>query len=155
GKNLVEISVTASEPETLGPQSVSKTVVAGLAGLLKITDNDGKITRLPINAAWSGRLAKTPTWQAAQPVGVLSDPKFGDILPGPLPQPAAFLRKRFDVSKPIKSARLYATALGSYRILINNDRVGREVLTPDFTDYTKRVLYQTYDVTGLLATGRN
>ena len=155
GKNLVAISVTASEPDTFGPQSVARTVVAALAGLVKITDSEGKITRLPINAAWSGRFAKTPTWQAAKPVGVLSDAKFGDILPGPLPQPAAFLRKRFDVSKPVRSARLYATALGSYRILINNERVGRDVLTPDFTDYTKRVLYQTYDVTGLLTSGGN
>jgi len=55
----------------------------------------------------------------------------------------------------VTAARLYVTALGSYRMFINGARVGQDVLTPDFTDYAKRVLYQTYDVTNLLASGQN
>jgi alpha-L-rhamnosidase len=153
GKNLIEISVTALTPDNPGPQPEPET--AALAGLLKIRDNDGKITRIPINEAWSARLANTSTWQPASVASNLSDPKFGDFLPGSLPQPAALLRKRFDVSKPVKAARLYATALGSYRMFINNERVGQDVLTPDFTDYSKRVLYQTYDVTSFLSAGGN
>ncbi len=47
------------------------------------------------------------------------------------------------------------TALGSYRVFLNGSRVGTDVLTPDFTDYRKRVLYQTYDVTSMLANGDN
>lgn len=153
GKNLIEISVTALGPDNPGPQPAP--VIAALAGLLKITNADGTTTRIPINEAWSGRLANTPSWQPAAAAGVLSDPKFGDTLPGSLPQPAAFLRKHFNISKAVKSARLYATALGSYRIFLNNERVGQDVLTPDFTDYTKRVLYQTYDVTKLVMPGSN
>jgi len=155
GKNLIEIRVTALEPDNPGPQTAQKTVIAALAGLLKITVRDGKITRIPINEAWSGRLANTPTWQLATVAGVLSNPQFGAILPGSLPQPAVLIRKRFKVSKPMKVARLYATALGSYRMFLNDERVGQDVLTPDFTDYAKRVLYQTYDVTSLVATGSN
>jgi len=155
GKNLIEIRVTASEPDNPSPQPASKTVTAALAGLLKITGGDGKITRIMLNEAWSGRLASTPTWQPATVAGVLSDPRFGEILPGSLPQPALLLRKHFNVSKAVKVVRLYATALGSYRIFLNNERVGHDVLTPDFTDYTKRVLYQTYDVTSLVAAGSN
>jgi len=153
GKNLIEISVTAPGTDNPGPQPPP--VTAALAGLLKITDNEGKITRIPINEAWSGRLANTPTWQPATSAGALCDAKFGGTLPGSLPQPAALLRKRFSVTKPVKMARLYATALGSYRIFINNERVGQDVLTPDFTDYAKRVLYQTYDVTSLVSPGGN
>ena len=130
GKNLIEISVTALEPDDPSPQPASNTVNAALAGLLKITDSDGKITRIPLNEAWSGRLANTPTWQPATVAGGLSDPQFGKILPGSLPQPAVLLRKRFNVSKAVKVARLYATALGSYRIFLNNERVGQDVLTP-------------------------
>jgi alpha-L-rhamnosidase len=33
--------------------------------------------------------------------------------------------------------------------------VGSDVLTPDFTEYRKRVLYQVYDVTSLLVNGNN
>jgi alpha-L-rhamnosidase len=47
------------------------------------------------------------------------------------------------------------TALGSYRVFLNGSQVGGDVLTPDFTDYRKRVLYQTYDVTSLLVKGDN
>jgi alpha-L-rhamnosidase len=47
------------------------------------------------------------------------------------------------------------TALGSYRVFLNGTRVGADVLTPDFTDYRKRVLYQAYDVTSLLVNGNN
>jgi alpha-L-rhamnosidase len=153
GKNLIEISVTALGPDNPGPQPAP--VTAALAGLLKITGLDGKITRIPLNEAWSGRLSNSPTWQPATLAGALSNPQFGDFLPGSLPQPAVLLRKRFNVSKPVRLARLYATALGSYRIFINNERVGQDVLTPDFTDYAKRVLYQTYDVTSLVASGSN
>jgi alpha-L-rhamnosidase len=61
----------------------------------------------------------------------------------------------FSISKKVRAARLYSTALGSYRIFINGNRVSRAVLTPDFTDYRKRVLYQVYDVTSFLADGQN
>ncbi len=153
GKNLIEVIVTALGPDNPGPKP--EPVMAALAGLLKITDSDGKIISIPINEAWSGRLSNSTAWQPATVAGALSDARFGDFLPGSLPQPAALLRKRFSVSKPVKRARLYATALGSYRIFINNERVGQDVLTPDFTDYSKRVLYQTYDVTSLVASGSN
>ena len=38
---------------------------------------------------------------------------------------------------------------------MNGKRVGDDVLTPEFTDYKKRILYQTYDVGALLTNGRN
>ena len=154
GKNLIEVSVIAPDADNPAPPAAN-TVIAARAGLLKITDADGKSTRIPINEAWSARLANTPDWQPAIVAGNLSDAQFGKILPGQLPQPAVLLRKRFTVSKTVKSARLYATALGSYRMFLNNQRVGHDVLTPDFTDYTKRVLYQTYDVTSLVTAGNN
>ena len=47
----------------------------------------------------------------------------------------------------MKSARLYATALGGYLFFLNNERIGDQVLAPGWTDYRERVVYQTYDVT--------
>ena len=49
------------------------------------------------------------------------------------------LRHEFTVSTPIKSARLYATALGAYEIFLNGKRVGDQVLSPGWTDYRERV----------------
>ncbi|MFZ0760105.1 MAG: family 78 glycoside hydrolase catalytic domain, partial [Candidatus Sulfotelmatobacter sp.] len=95
----------------------------------------------------------TPSWRPAQVVADLTDERLGN--PGPFPQPAAYLRRVLAVSKSVRTARLYVTALGSYRMFLNGRRVGVDVLTPDFTDYRKRVLYQSYDVTGLLVNGQN
>ena len=66
-----------------------------------------------------------------------------------------FFRKSFEVDRPVKSAILYATALGLYEFHINGTRVGDHVLAPDWTDYRKRVRYQVYDVTSLIKKGPN
>ncbi|MGO4758284.1 family 78 glycoside hydrolase catalytic domain, partial [Streptomyces sp. 2MCAF27] len=42
-----------------------------------------------------------------------------------------------------------------YEAEINGHRVGRDQLAPGWTDYRKRVQYQTYDVTDLLRRGAN
>ena len=49
----------------------------------------------------------------------------------------------------MKSARLYATALGAYELFLDGKRVGDDVLAPGWTDYREHVKYQTYDVTAL------
>ena len=69
--------------------------------------------------------------------------------------PAPYLRRAFTVDQPVTSARLYVTALGLYEARLNGRRVGDGFLTPGWTDYTRRIAYQTYDVTGLLNHGDN
>ena len=69
--------------------------------------------------------------------------------------PVALLRKRFAVNKAVRSARLYATALGLYRISVNGVRAGDQELSPGWTDYRQRVAYQAYDVTEALHAGEN
>lgn len=66
-----------------------------------------------------------------------------------------YLRKAFSLPKGIAKARLYASAFGVYRMSINGRAVSEDVLAPGFTDFHKRVLFQTYDVTGLLRKGDN
>ncbi len=148
GKNSIEMTVKAPD----APDG-TKTSKAALAALVKITRSDGSTLRIPTDEHWEARLEETASWQPAQVVADLTDKRLGD--PGPLPQPAAYLRQTLAISKSLRSARLYVTALGSYRVFLNESRVGADVLTPDFTDYRKRVLYQTYDVTSLLASGKN
>jgi alpha-L-rhamnosidase len=69
--------------------------------------------------------------------------------------PAPYLRRAFSVDKPVASARLYVTALGLYEARLNGQRVGDAFLSPGWTDYGKRVHYQTYDVTSLMTSGEN
>lgn len=154
GKNSIEVTVTAPEPRGFGSNSGgAKTSTAALAALVKITRLNGSTMRFPTNQHWKANLEKTSRWQPAHVVADLTDKRLGD--PGELPQPAACLRRTLALSKKVKNARLYVTALGSYRVFLNGSRVGGDVLTPDFTDYRKRVLYQTYDVTSLLVNGNN
>lgn len=72
-----------------------------------------------------------------------------------IPDSVKALRREFDVKNSIRSARLYATALGTYEVFLNGKRVDDAMFAPGWTDYRQRVLYQTYDVTDLLARGRN
>ena len=69
--------------------------------------------------------------------------------------PAPYLRKEILVKKSVKKARLYVTALGVYEFSINGKKIGTDFLTPGWTDYDKRVYYQTYDVTSNLTSGAN
>ena len=69
--------------------------------------------------------------------------------------PVPYFRRSFLISQPVKSAALRVTALGVYECEINGQRVGDEVFAPGWTEYHKRVYYQSYDVTGLLRPGEN
>jgi len=66
-----------------------------------------------------------------------------------------YLRKAFELKSPVQRAVLYVTALGLYEVHINGHKVGDHVLAPDWTDYRKRVRYQTFDVTGFVKAGDN
>lgn len=66
------------------------------------------------------------------------------------------LRAGFAVAnKKIESARLYVTARGIYEIYLNGQRVGNDYYNPGLTQYNITHLYQTYDVTNMVASGKN
>ena len=69
--------------------------------------------------------------------------------------PVDCFSKTFTLDKPVKSARLYATACGLYEARLGGKKVGDFVMAPGYTDYRKHVQYQTYDVTGMLRKGEN
>ena len=153
GKNTIDIEVTVAEPNQFGPDAGAKTVKAALAALLKITRPDGEIVRIFTDSKWKVRAQNESKWKKSSVVAELGDAKL-DPVP-PLPSSAALLRRGFEVTKSVQSARLYVTALGSYRMFLNGQRIGEDLLTPGFTDYSKRVQYQTYDVTKQIASGKN
>ncbi|MDD8026946.1 MAG: family 78 glycoside hydrolase catalytic domain [Acidobacteriota bacterium] len=66
------------------------------------------------------------------------------------------LRTRFAAAdRKIRAARLYITARGIYEAYLNGKRVGDDYYNPGLTQYNKTHMYQTYDVTSLLAPGPN
>lgn len=68
---------------------------------------------------------------------------------------APLIRKEFAVDKPVKEAFVYITAAGYYELSLNGKKTGDHVLDPSITDYRKRILYATYDVTKQLKKGQN
>lgn len=69
--------------------------------------------------------------------------------------PARYLRHSFNITKKIKSATAYTTALGLYELRLNGNKVGNDYLLPGWTDYNKRLYYQTFDITDQLQEGEN
>ncbi len=139
------------------------TVGDGFAAVLDLRDAHGRTQHIVSDGSWTTRANPTGTWQSAQVVGPLStlrvnvgsDRQELEAAPDRISTEVSLLRKSFAVHGAVRSARLYITALGSYRAFLNGSRVGESVLTPGFTDFRKRVLYQTYDVTSQLQAGRN
>lgn len=70
-------------------------------------------------------------------------------------QSSAFrFRKEFNI-KSVKQTHCYICGLGIFTLYINGEKVGDDVLSPAFTDYTKHALYVKYDVTDFLKIGKN
>lgn len=70
-------------------------------------------------------------------------------------------RKAFTTKGAVKSAKIYASALGVFDLYLNGKRVGvdgsdiYDELKPGWTDYRKEINYMTYDVTSLMREGGN
>ncbi|GAA1532232.1 alpha-L-rhamnosidase [Dactylosporangium maewongense] len=107
----------------------------------------GLLHRTDWTAVWVGRdlLALPP----------VDPPGAHDVAGGELFQPPLHLRRTFDLDRRPVRARLYATARGVYEPWLNGVRIGDHELAPGWTEYHRRLQYQTYDVTGLVDDGPN
>jgi alpha-L-rhamnosidase len=77
-----------------------------------------------------------------------------DMRTGTLAPPCQF-RREFELGSAPVRARAYVTARGLYQLRVNGERVGRDELTPGWTDYHHRLQYQVYDITDQLRAGLN
>lgn len=68
---------------------------------------------------------------------------------------ARYLRKEFTADKAVKRAVLYISGLGAYEAYLNGKKVSEDVFAPMPSMYFKRIYYNVYDVTDLLAPDRN
>lgn len=130
--------VTKRDPSGSGIASIAAQarVPAPAGGVMRIVDG------------WETRSGDTASWAPAP--ARASQPHF----PWP-PTPARLLRRAFNLSGKPRSARLYVSALGAYRLWINGQRVGDDELQSEGSEYSRHVPYRTYDVTALLREGDN
>jgi alpha-L-rhamnosidase len=115
---------------------------------VRVWDEGGRASAWSDVAYWEMGLLQPADWSASW------------IEPG-LPEdvrksgPSPMLRREFVLKGDVERARVYVTSHGLYEMAINGQRVGDAVLTPGWTSYSKRLQYQTYDVTTLLKKGPN
>ena len=77
------------------------------------------------------------------------------IAPKKAPAPVFALKGKFAAKKPVRAARLYATALGLYECYFGGVKAGDSYFAPFWTSYSHTLEYQTYDVTSLVKEGEN
>ncbi len=114
---------------------------------VRIWDMTGKVSDWSLPALWTMGLINAKDWQAKW-IGV-NEPTSAEW-----PKPR-YLRKSFTLEGNVRQATVYVTSLGLYELRLNGERVGNHQLTPEWTNYNKRILYQTYDVTNMVRTGSN
>ena len=152
GDNEIVVRVTSPEgehPDQSQPAAVAATIL--------ITDANGREQRVVSDRSWSARAGDTGPWVPAQEIGPLQSTR-PDEPPPPdrIATEASLLRKDFSMQDRVRSARLIVTALGAFDAWLNGSRIApNTLLSPGFTDFRKRVLYRTYDVTALIAPGQN
>jgi len=111
--------------------------------MVKIWDQDGKESSWSEPAFFHTGLLNKEDWQAEW------------ISASDTMSESPLLRVEFTVDKKIRKAFAYVTGLGYYELYLNGKKVGDHVLDPGMTDYRKRILYSTYDVTENLKSGKN
>jgi alpha-L-rhamnosidase len=113
---------------------------------VKVWDNAKKASAWSETGYWISSLFSAGEWQAKW----ISPAYQEDSM-----RASPMFRKVFNSTKKVSSAIAYITAHGLYEAQINGHRVGDAYLTPGWTSYNKRLQYQAYDVTDLVATGNN
>jgi alpha-L-rhamnosidase len=152
GTNVLALAATNSDAQP-----------ASVIGRLVVQFASGSISNFPVDTTWKAAQQPPAGWTATNfndsawsnavslggtPWGT---PSLNDIARVPAP----YLRKDFTVGQTVTNATVYVTALGAYELHLNGQKVGNDVLTPGWTQFSKRVYYQTYDVTALVQTGSN
>ena len=164
GKNLLAIKIVHYALDRRGAGNVSQTP---MSAVLYVETADGAVEIFKSGTeGWRATLDATGNWQASE----FSDAAWEEAIPyvAPHSEPGAdplgnpwptgavkSLRRPFEVNKPVASARIYATALGAYKLSMNGHTVGHDILSPGWTDFREHMVYQAYDVTADVKSGKN
>jgi len=122
---------------------------------VQIWDKAGQPSPWSDPASWTMGLLNASDWDAAWIAAAPARSSSQDEKIDPMTIPATMVRKEFELRGAIEGAVVSATGLGLYELRINGRRVGDQLLAPEWTRFSKRIQYQTYDVTSLLRADGN
>lgn len=136
---------------------------------VRVWDNKGRVSPWSEAAQFTTGLPQETDWSGARWIGYeeledsmrvvpgVHSPDKKKIPAGRVVKRAVvpLFRKEFTADKKIIQALAFVSGLGQYEMTVNGKKAGNGFLTPGWTYYDKRVLYNTYDITPLLQQGRN
>ena len=118
-----------------------------------VTANGGKKTKVESEVkSLEISLLNQNDWQAKWIGHEFED----DVLVGHTRLAARYLRKDFGLHGEVDNARLYVSGMGVYSAYLNGTEIApEELLKPTLSWYSKRVYFNTYDVTEMLNNSDN
>ena len=158
GKNLLAV---------IGINKGTEPNPAGIIGVLTIEFDRGEPLVIITDESWKSSEKEAPGWNTdpnfddskwlpARVTGPVGMKPWGDVrAPESRRLPARWLRKEFTSNKKVRRATVSYSGLGLSELYLNGKKVGDHVLSPGVTQYTKRVLYVTHDVTDQIKPGKN
>ena len=123
---------------------------------IRIWDKDKQPTKWSETAGWSMGLLNPADWKGQWISYTPDGADFNDDQWKPYGNvDLPWIRKEFTIEDDPKQAFIYVASFGYHELYINGQKVTIDPLAPAFTQYDKRVLYNTYDVTKYLKKGDN
>lgn len=110
---------------------------------VRIWDETGEVSDWSVPASFGVGLLHPEDWTAEFIGGATTSPS------------SPMLRKSFQWDGNGQKALLHVNSLGYHEIYLNGEKVGDYVLTPAVSQFNKRSLILTYDMTSLLKKGTN
>ena len=146
---------------------------AGLIAKIEVRYTDGSVDTIVTDKSWkvSNSVSSTSGWERMgsddsawaspdQSVAYGNSPWYKNVVMPETMQVnvgagAPMLRKSFDIAKEVAKANVYISGLGLYDLYVNGSSPDNSVLNPAHTQYEDTVHYRAYDVTNMLAEGKN
>ena len=115
---------------------------------VRVWDRDRKESTWSPTSSWTTGLFKPEDW-GGKWIAVTAEHSYTSTTRTIAEQPnaAIHLHKDITVEKNVRRATAFICGLGYYELWMNGKKIGDHVLDPGFTDFSKRALYATYDVT--------
>jgi hypothetical protein len=128
-------------------------------------DNKGNVSSWCDNASWQMGLLARADWKESKWIAYDEIVDSLIIAPhvhlngkrswGPRKDVLPMMRKEFTVDKTVKSATAFICGLGQFEMSLNGKKVRDHFLDPGWTNYSKHVLYVTFDIANKIRPGKN